>query len=54
VQQEEIKEQFTYTRKKQFAHKDSVALATHLPVGEVGIYLEGDRSEMTCIGKRSD
>jgi transposase len=51
VQEEEIKEQITYTRKKQSAHKGRAALPAHLPVEEVEIYPEGDLTEMTCIGK---
>jgi len=50
-QQEEIKEQITYTRKKQSAHKGRAALPGHLPVEEVEIYPEGDLTEMVCIGK---
>lgn len=52
VQQEEvIKEQITYTRKKQSAHKGRAALPEHLPVEEIEIHPEGDLSEMVCIGK---
>lgn len=50
-QQEEIKEQISYTRKKQSAHKGRAALPAHLPVEEVEIYPEGDLTEMICIGK---
>lgn len=50
-QQEEIKEQITYTRKKQSAHKGRSALPSHLPVEEIEIHPEGDLSEMVCIGK---
>jgi transposase len=50
-QEEEIKEQITYTRKKQSAHKGRAALPAHLPVEEIEIYPEGDLSEMVCIGK---
>jgi transposase len=52
VQQlEEIKEQITYTRKKQSAHKGRAALPAHLPVEEIEIHPEGDLTEMVCIGK---
>lgn len=51
TQQEEIKEQISYTRKKQSAHKGRVALPAHLPVEEIEIHPEGDLSEMVCIGK---
>jgi transposase len=47
----EIKEQITYTRKKQSAHKGRAALPAHLPVEEIEIHPEGDLSEMVCIGK---
>ena len=50
-QQEEIKEQITYTRKKQSAHKGRAALPDHLPVEEIEIHPEGDLTEMVCIGK---
>jgi len=50
-QQEEIKEQISYTRKKQSAHKGRAALPAHLPVEEVEIYPEGDLTDMVCIGK---
>ncbi len=50
-QEEEIKEQITYTRKKQSAHKGRAALPAHLPVEEIEIHPEGDLSEMVCIGK---
>lgn len=48
---EEIKEQITYTRKKQSAHKGRAVLPVHLPVEEIEIHPEGDLSEMVCIGK---
>lgn len=51
IQQEEIKEQITYTRKKQSSHKGRAALPAHLPVEEVEIYPEGDLTGMVCIGK---
>ena len=51
TQQEEIKEQITYTRKKQSAHKGRAALPAHLPVEEIEIHPEGDLSDMVCIGK---
>lgn len=51
MQEEEIKEQITYSRKKQSTHKGRAALPAHLPVEEVEIYPEGDLSEMICIGK---
>jgi len=50
-QQEEIKEQITYTRKKQSAHKGRAALPAHLPVEEIEIHPEGDLTDMICIGK---
>ena len=50
-QEEEIKEQITYTRKKQCAHKGRAALPSHLPVEEIEIHPQGDLSEMVCIGK---
>ena len=50
-QEEEIKEQITYTRKKQSAHKGRAALPAHLPVEEIEIHPEGDLAEMVCIGK---
>lgn len=50
-QEEEIKEQITYTRKKQSAHKGRAALPAHLPVEEIEIHPEGDLSDMVCIGK---
>ena len=50
-QEEEIQEQITYTRKKQSAHKGRAALPAHLPVEEIEIHLEGDLSDMVCIGK---
>ncbi len=50
-QEEVIKEQITYTRKKQSAHKGRAALPAHLPVEEIEIHPEGDLSEMVCIGK---
>jgi transposase len=51
AQEEEVKEQITYTRKKQSAHKGRAALPAHLPVEEIEIHPEGDLSEMVCIGK---
>jgi len=51
TQQEEIKEQITYTRKKQSAHKGRAALPAHLPVEEIEIHPEGDLTDMICIGK---
>jgi transposase len=51
MQEEEINQQITYTRKKQSVHKCHPALPTHLPVREVEIYPEGDLSEIICIGK---
>ena len=51
AQQEEIKEQITYTRKKQSAHKGRAALPAHLPVEEIEIHPEGDLTDMICIGK---
>ena len=50
-QEEEIKEQITYTRKKQSAHKGRAALPAHLPVEEIEIHPEGDLTDMVCIGK---
>lgn len=50
-QEEEIKEQITYTRKKQAAHQGRVALPSHLPVEEIEIHPQGDLSAMVCIGK---
>jgi len=50
-QQEEIKEEITYTRKKQSAHKGRAALPDHLPVEEIEIHPEGDLTQMACIGK---
>lgn len=50
-QEEEVKEQISYTRKKQSAHKGRAALPPHLPVEEIEIHPEGDLSEMVCIGK---
>ena len=50
-QEEEVKEQITYTRKKQSAHKGRIALPAHLPVEEIEIHPEGDLTEMVCIGK---
>lgn len=50
-QQEELKEQITYIRKKQSAHKGRAALPDHLPVEEIEIHPEGDLTEMVCIGK---
>lgn len=41
AQQEEIKEQITYTRKKQSSHKGRAALPAHLPVEEIEIHPEG-------------
>ena len=37
-QEEVIKEQITYTRKKQSAHKGRAALPAHLPVEEIEIH----------------
>jgi len=51
AQQEEIKEQITYTRKKQSSHKGRAALPAHLPVEEIEIHPEGDLTDMICIGK---
>lgn len=51
VHEEEIKEEITYVRKKQSAHKGRVALPAHLPVEEIHIHPEGDLSGMVCIGK---
>ena len=50
-QEEQIKEQITYTRKKQSAHKGRAALPAHLPVEEIEIHPKGDLSDMLCIGK---
>jgi len=50
-QEEEIKEQITYTRKKQSAHKGRAALPDHLPVEEIEIHPQGDLTDMECIGK---
>jgi transposase len=50
-QEDEVKEQISYTRKKQSAHKGRGALPAHLPVEEIEIHPEGDLSEMICIGK---
>lgn len=50
-QQEEIKEQITYTRKKQSTHKGRAALPAHLPVEEIEIHPQGDLTDMVCIGK---
>lgn len=50
-QEEEVKEQISYTRKKQSAHKGRAALPAHLPVEEIEIHPDGDLSEMICIGK---
>lgn len=50
-QEEEIKEQISYTRKKQSAHKGRAALPAHLPVEEIEIHPEGDLTDMVCIGK---
>lgn len=50
-QQEKIKEQITYTRKKQSSHKGRAALPAHLPVEEIEIHPEGDLTDMVCIGK---
>lgn len=50
-QEQEIKEQITYTRKKQTAHKGRAALPAHLPVEEIEIHPQGDLSDMVCIGK---
>src|SRR5256712_1352886 len=51
IQQEEVQEQITYTRKKQSAHKGRAALPAHLPVEEIEIHPEGDLRDMVCIGK---
>ena len=51
AQQQEIKEQITYTRKKQSAHNGRSALPAHLPVEEIEIHPEGDLTDMICIGK---
>lgn len=50
-QEEEVKEQISYTRKKQSAHKGRAALPAHLPVEEIEIYPQGDLTDMVCIGK---
>ncbi|MHB1178231.1 MAG: IS66 family transposase [Daejeonella sp.] len=50
-QEEEVKEQITYTRKKQSAHTGRAALPAHLPVEEIEIHPEGDLTQMVCIGK---
>jgi transposase len=50
-QQEEIKEEISYTRKKQSAHKGRAALPDHLPVEEIEIHPKGDLTQMVCIGK---
>lgn len=50
-QEEEVKEQISYTRKKQSAHKGRTALPAHLPVEEIEIHPQGDLSDMVCIGK---
>lgn len=50
-QEKEVKEQITYTRKKQSAHKGRAALPAHLPVEEIEIHPEGDLTDMICIGK---
>lgn len=50
-QEEEVKEQISYTRKKQSAHKGRATLPAHLPVEEIEIHPEGDLAEMVCIGK---
>ena len=50
-QEEEVKEEITYTRKKQSSHKGRMALPAHLPVVEIEIHPEGDLSDMVCIGK---
>ena len=52
-QEETLKEQITYIRKKQSAHKGRAALPAHLPVEEVEIHPEGDLSGMVCIGSFS-
>ena len=49
-QQEEIKEKIEYVRKRP-NHKGRAKLPAHLPVEEIGIYPEGDLTEMVCIGK---
>lgn len=52
VEQEEVlKEQITYTRKKASQHRGRVALPDHLPVEEIEIHPAGDMSDMVCIGK---
>ena len=50
-QEEEVKEQISYTRKKQSAHKGRAALPAHLRVEEIEIHPEGDLSDMVCICK---
>lgn len=50
-QEEEIKQEITYTRKKQATHKGRAALPAHLPVEEIEIHPEGDLTQMVCIGK---
>lgn len=50
-QEAEIKQQITYTRKKQSTHKGRAALPAHLPVEEIEIHPEGDLTQMVCIGK---
>lgn len=50
-QEEVLKEQITYTRKKVSQHRGRVILPSHLPVEEVKIYPEGDLSDMICIGQ---
>lgn len=50
-QEEEVKEQISYTRKKQSVHKGRTALPAHLPVEEIEIHPQGDLSDMVCIGK---
>lgn len=50
-QEEVLKEQIIYTRKKASQHKGRVPLPAHLPVEEVEIHPEGDLTDMVCIGK---
>lgn len=50
-QEQEVKEQISYTRKKQSAHKGRAALPAHLPVEEIEIHPQGDLTDMVCIGK---
>lgn len=50
LQQEEIKEKIEYVRKRP-NHKGRAKLPAHLPVEEIGIYPEGDLTEMVRIGK---